>query len=140
MSEDNQQQKVITRVDGYIEQYSGPIPPPGLLHDYEQVLPGIADRIVAMAEYEQKHRIYYETRGIWMAFVLALALILLSAYVVSLGYALASVAVVGTAITSIAGAFIYSDRSRRKELREKREAFLKPSTPPELPDGADANK
>lgn len=40
------------------EQYSfcGPLPPPGLLADYERVTPGLADRIVAMAESESAHR------------------------------------------------------------------------------------
>lgn len=34
----------------------GPLPPAEMLADYEQVMPGLADRIVKMAELEQAHR------------------------------------------------------------------------------------
>ena len=36
--------------------YSGPLPPPVVLQQYEEVLPGMADRILAMAEKEQDAR------------------------------------------------------------------------------------
>lgn len=38
------------------EQYQGPIPPPNYLSQYENIHPGLADRIVKMAEKEQAHR------------------------------------------------------------------------------------
>jgi len=37
------------------ELFSGPIPHPAILGGYEQVCPGAADRIIAMAEKEQAH-------------------------------------------------------------------------------------
>lgn len=36
--------------------FAGPLPPPSLYRDYEGVLPGAADRIMTMAETEQKIR------------------------------------------------------------------------------------
>lgn len=39
-----------------VTAYSGPIPPPESLEKYEQVVPGSAERILAMAEKEQEHR------------------------------------------------------------------------------------
>ena len=36
--------------------YSGPLPPPSMFKDYENVLPGSADRILALAEKEQDLR------------------------------------------------------------------------------------
>lgn len=36
--------------------YEGPLPPPSHLRAYEDVLPGLADRIVTMAETEQRLR------------------------------------------------------------------------------------
>ncbi len=36
--------------------FSGPLPPPSVLKQYEQVLPGLADRIVTMAENEEAQR------------------------------------------------------------------------------------
>ena len=38
-------------------RWSGPLPSPEHLADYENVLPGLAGRIVSMAEREQEHRI-----------------------------------------------------------------------------------
>lgn len=36
--------------------FLGPIPPPELLAQYERTLPGLADRLVAIAERESDHR------------------------------------------------------------------------------------
>lgn len=41
-------------------QYSGPLPPPALYQEFEKVLPGSAERILAMAEKEQSHRHEWE--------------------------------------------------------------------------------
>lgn len=37
-------------------EFRGPLPPPSVLHEYNTVLPGAAERILAMAEAEQSHR------------------------------------------------------------------------------------
>lgn len=37
-------------------EFSGPIPPPSIIKGYEDILPGTAERIVAMAENQAKHR------------------------------------------------------------------------------------
>ncbi|MDD3468421.1 MAG: DUF2335 domain-containing protein [Thermoguttaceae bacterium] len=39
-----------------VQQYVGPLPPASELGVYEQILPGAAERILAMAEREQSHR------------------------------------------------------------------------------------
>jgi uncharacterized membrane protein len=44
--------------------FSGPIPPPQLLSEYEQTLPGLADRLVAIAERESDHRRALQRRAI----------------------------------------------------------------------------
>ncbi len=36
--------------------HAGPLPSPDTLHQYNEILPGAADRVVAMAEREQEHR------------------------------------------------------------------------------------
>jgi len=38
------------------EFFSSPIPPPHILQGYDKVLPGAADRILSMAERQEKHR------------------------------------------------------------------------------------
>lgn len=37
-------------------RFSGPLPPPGVLQAYDELSPGLAGRIVSMAEREQEHR------------------------------------------------------------------------------------
>ncbi|MCS2146891.1 DUF2335 domain-containing protein [Scandinavium manionii] len=62
--------------------FSGPLPPPEIIRDYDQILPGGAERIFAMAEKEQAHRhemdstavngaIRKDKRGQWMGFSIA---------------------------------------------------------------------
>ena len=62
--------------------FQGPLPPPSMFGQYDQVLPGSAGRIMAMAEKEQAHRIAWESRcldaaardtvrGQWMGFAVS---------------------------------------------------------------------
>ncbi len=44
--------------------HSGPLPLPSIFQGYEQVLPGSADRILAMAEKEQAHRFSMEAESL----------------------------------------------------------------------------
>ena len=37
-------------------EFSGPLPPPAILKQYDEIEPGLANRIVCMAEKEQEHR------------------------------------------------------------------------------------
>lgn len=71
--------------------HSGPLPDPDTLQRYEQVLPGLAERIVAMAEKQSDHRqsleravilngIKAEGRGASYAFALGLCGIILRRY------------------------------------------------------------
>jgi uncharacterized membrane protein len=53
-------------------EFSGPLPPPGMLARYNDALPDGADRIVKMAEDQSSHRRRMESRGQIFAFVLAL--------------------------------------------------------------------
>src|SRR5438034_5455816 len=55
------------------QSFSGPLPPPDALAKFEQVLPGLADRIMKMAEKQSAHRqsiernvIEGDTRRSWM--------------------------------------------------------------------------
>lgn len=41
-------------------QFIGPIPPPSLLSQYNQIIPNAAERILAMAEKDAEHQIYME--------------------------------------------------------------------------------
>ena len=45
-------------------QFSGPIPPPDILAKYNDILPGLADRIMKQAEAKTIHRIELENKVI----------------------------------------------------------------------------
>ncbi len=51
-----QQEKVAHELAPLVFSFSGPLPPPGLLAQYEAAIPGCGRDIVDMAKSEQKHR------------------------------------------------------------------------------------
>jgi uncharacterized membrane protein len=56
----NQRPRVLELVRSVTMQFQGPMPPPGVLAEYDSVMPGLADGIYQMALAEQKHRHYCE--------------------------------------------------------------------------------
>ena len=72
------------------EVFVGPLPHPEILGRYEQISPGAAKRIISMAEKQSHHRqsleaklvdsnISNEKTGMWLAFLVTIALILIGA-------------------------------------------------------------
>jgi uncharacterized membrane protein len=111
--------------------FSGPLPHPQILKGYEEVLPGLADRIMKMAEKQSEHRKEIENtviithtknrrRGLIFAFIITIVAIVVGGLLVysnhPVGAAVASILPIG----SIVGAFIYQKRSDEKvEKQEK---------------------
>lgn len=114
--------------------FSGPLPPPDLLREYEEILPGAAERIFAMTEQlaaakaqdPALAKLAIETlaadvrRSHWMAFgsvVLSFAAVFVAMH---LGYprvasVIASTTVVGLVVAFIGGRFLES-RQRARDL------------------------
>jgi uncharacterized membrane protein len=72
----------MVRIAHEVAEFSGPLPPPSYLREYEIIIAGAADRIISMAEAEQKHRHRWErsalsntTIGLWFGFLIALSLV-----------------------------------------------------------------
>lgn len=97
-----------------IEETNAPIPPPTMLARYDQIIPNGAERLMAMAESQQEHRIDMErtviqsnissrTQGLWIGgFVIVFALSL-SAFLVWHGRDISgSIIAIGTLITAFA--------------------------------------
>ena len=74
-------------------EFSGPIPPPSIIKGYEEIMPGAAERIIAMAENQAKHRqemekmmVNSEARdsllGVVFAFILGVGCLVASAIIV----------------------------------------------------------
>ena len=117
------------RVQG--TSFSGPLPPPEILAKYDAVVPGCADRIVAMAERNQKHRhemeavvlpagIKSERRGQFIGALLYLASLGLGGWCIYTGSPITGV----TALLGVNGSFvalyIKSRSSKQDELQRKR--------------------
>lgn len=115
-------------VNQVIEEYEfrGPIPPPNIIAGYEKILPGSADRILAMAEKQSNHRHNMEAKminaesrdsllGVIFAFVLGFGCIIAAivmVIVVPKGAGAICGSLIGvTGIGSIIATFIKSTRS-----------------------------
>jgi hypothetical protein len=53
-------QSLIEVVHEVVASCEGPIPAPSILRSYDEIVPGAAERIIAMAEREQEHRHAWE--------------------------------------------------------------------------------
>lgn len=120
------------QLTAHAEFFSGPIPHPSLLEEYERVCPGSCDKIFKMAMDEQSHRhsvdqktIDFEERqikrGQWFGFGIAIATLIAAVTIVLRGDSTTH-SIVGSFIgvgglASIAGAFVYS-RGKDKVLKE----------------------
>ena len=111
-------------------QYSGPIPPPAMLEQYNHIVPGAAERILKMAEEQSAHRRSLEkkaidtdsrnsTIGIVSALFITLSAFAVVAYAITVGQKEIAQIIGGTVIVSLAGAFIYGTRSRRLERQTR---------------------
>jgi uncharacterized membrane protein len=99
------------------QSYSGPIPDPHSLAQYEQLQPGLAERIIRMAEKEAEHRHLQEDRlikntikvatvSIIFAFVSVIMFCGLILYALIKGMNMATLGLAIGAIASVAGVFI----------------------------------
>ena len=100
-----------------MESFSGPLPHPAILQRYDEAVPGAADRIIAMAEREQRHRISMEQTsmekslqiakvGQWLGFILLLLLIGVATYLTATGFAVVGGVIFGTTVLGIAVIFV----------------------------------
>jgi uncharacterized membrane protein len=117
--------------------WQGPIPPPESLDAYERVEPGLATRIVAMAERavdmaerQMVHRIDMEKRmivghnrransGLWIAALLAVFVLGGAFWVISNGHDWAGATIASIDLVGLCGVFIYGryDQNRREQDR-----------------------
>lgn len=109
--------------------FSGPLPPPEVLRGYESVLPGLADRVVKMAENQSAHRQRLESRVIWFdgirsslglmfGLMIALAGIVAGTYLIISGNSTTGLASLIIPLGVIVGAFIYQKREESKDEKE----------------------
>ncbi|HEY4520955.1 MAG TPA: DUF2335 domain-containing protein [Candidatus Paceibacterota bacterium] len=112
------------------QEFSGPLPPPEVLRQFDQVVPGAAERIIKMAEQQFAHRTELEkkvidsdirqsTQGQVLGFTIAIVGLLVSAIISIYGSELVGGFIgVGT-LASLVGVFMYGSRARREERQNK---------------------
>ena len=113
------------------QTFSGPIPPPSMLGEYDAVHDGLANRIVAMAETQQIHRqslenksveaaIKTESRGQHYALFVSLLIIAGALYLIDSGKEIAGSILAGGTLTGLAYIFI-TGRKKDKSASDKTE-------------------
>ncbi|NBU99283.1 MAG: DUF2335 domain-containing protein [Spirochaetia bacterium] len=121
-----EQQNNPLQVYSTISTYAGPLPPPNILKDYNDVVPGSAERILKMAEIQSLHRqnielivVQSNTRnelvGMIFGFIISILTIMSSCYLIYLDKWVSGIAgVIGTLVALVA-VFIYGKHSQSKE-------------------------
>ena len=131
------------------EQFQGPIPPPSILNQYNDMLPGAADRIIAMAEKEAAHRHKMEEkaldaeikglkaeaedtkRGQFFGFFIALAIIAGSVYAGTNGAQWTGSLLGVGGIGSLVSVFIIGRQGAKKNQSPNENKELTPTEPQE---------
>jgi uncharacterized membrane protein len=110
--------------------HQGPLPPPAILKQYDEVVPGAAERIMTMAENQAQHRQELEASvirtdnlksllGMFFGFIIALVGFgggLIAAFS---GQPFWGGAVSIGTLASVVIAFIYGTRTRERELQRR---------------------
>ncbi|MGZ9035145.1 MAG: DUF2335 domain-containing protein [Rhodospirillales bacterium] len=108
--------------------YSGPLPHPDHLKQYESMKFGFAERIFVRMEAEQKHRHRLEleeatvdnrnaTFGLFLGFVVSVGLIGSAIYCAMIGATAIGVALVGASALGLVRTLVSGSRSRANERR-----------------------
>jgi uncharacterized membrane protein len=128
----------------HTKSFSGPLPTPEYLADYEKACPGAAERILAMAERQSLHRQTMESAvitsdsrradlGVVSALVLCFTSIVGGVVAISLGHDAPGSLISTTGVIGLAGTFIYGTISRKNERKEKALIIAGQAPPPEVP-------
>jgi uncharacterized membrane protein len=97
--------------------FSGPLPPPEILAQYNHAAPEGGNRIMKMAEDQSAHRRQIERRGQIFAFLLAFLAIAGGIGLIADGKSAEGLVPLVAALGGLLGVFIYGEIQSRKERR-----------------------
>lgn len=124
---ENVDEGTITRVlEMSQKRFSGPLPPPEMLAEYDEINEGFANRIISLTERQQAHRhdiektsvtaaISSEKRGQDYALIVCVLVILASTIVTALGHVISGTIIMGGSLTGLAYIFISGKKYEEKE-------------------------
>jgi uncharacterized membrane protein len=130
---------VEARLQSHVEShFSGPLPPPSLLQEYERIVTGAADRIISMAEKQAEHRQFLEktivvgdatraNRGLYVGGFVTLCFLGSAAFLIYNGHDWAGGVLAGLDIVGLASVFVYGTISRRAERKKKASTMTQPT-------------
>lgn len=122
--------KLLRRSETHIEAYGGPLPPPALLKEFDNVIPGAAERILKMAERQADHRQFLEKTvvsgdskrafcGLFVGAFVALCVLGGAVFLIHDGHDAAGATIAGLDVASLVSVFVYGSISRRSERADK---------------------
>jgi uncharacterized membrane protein len=111
--------------------FSGPLPPAEMLHQYELLLPGSADRVFKMAEAQSEHRQSLEKRittsdiirsymGMGCALTIALVGMYIARDIVLSGHQITGALFGFGALAALVGVFLKASNDRKEVISETR--------------------
>lgn len=123
----------------YSREHKGPLPAPEDFKEYEDILPGAADRILKMAEEvtytktkDIAHKTSIESRnsltGLIFAFILALLFLGMSFFMILKGYPVAGIIAFISELGALVYTFVYGSKVRGKEKPEPGNRKFKKNT------------
>ncbi len=116
-------------------RWTGPLPPPSMLSEYNRAFPGCAERIVSMAEAESRSRhenerheresrrmiiqsdVFSQKAGLVLAFLLALFVISIGAFLIYTDRLVWGAGIVGFPLIALISLFVYGRRQQTTDLR-----------------------
>lgn len=129
-SSENGGETQIVKMKESVSMYSGPLPHPDMLREYAKIVPSAPERILAMAEHQNKHRIEIEKAflvgnmklerlGVVFGLIIPIAGMICGTIIIISGYAAAGfVSIIATLLPS-SGSYVYGKIKSSKEKKSE---------------------
>ena len=106
--------------------FQGPLPPPQILQQYDEIVPGAAERIICQFENQVKHRQELENKvitsdvrqsyiGSVLGFIIAISAIGAGTVLAYIGQPTEGLAALLTPLAGLIGVYVWGSYQRRKE-------------------------
>jgi uncharacterized membrane protein len=121
---------VASTISFTLKSHTGPIPSPEALKQYEEIKPGTAERLIAMAEKQSDHRISLEKKvivgqlldqrvGQYLGFIVALCFLYASYSLGMSGHDALGGTLGGITLVSLVTIFVLGKKKQKDELEKK---------------------
>jgi uncharacterized membrane protein len=125
---ERQRQEIAVSIASY---FQGPLPPPSLLRQYNDIVPNGAERIFKRFESQGEHRQFLERtavttqlrqsgRGQWFGLIIALFGLALSGFMAYLGFEIFASTLATTTIIGLVAIFVKGKQVQRQDLENKK--------------------